>query len=192
MRICHRSVSTTWIVFRVCATRSSPAMTRLANFKLSFVRERGRLCDPVFCSDKVAWFFEIATSHERRSDPLPQGNGSRHRQGFFTGQGEEDTPRAALPHLVKTPRRVERLECRAKQRSHAPWTTGAIITVEWHAQPIHVRRIGLRQRRRDRIRGPHNDDDSTKGHNSTVGDCIASAFSGPQQEGSEMSQLDFL
>jgi len=78
----------------------------------------------------VAGFFEIAASHERRSDPLPQGNGSRHRQELYTGQGEEDAPRAALPHLVKTPQRLlERLECRAKQLSRAPWTTGAIITV---------------------------------------------------------------
>jgi len=47
---------TTWIVFRVCAL-VVVAMTD-ANFKLSFVRERGRLCDPVFCSDKVAGFLK--------------------------------------------------------------------------------------------------------------------------------------
>jgi len=79
----------------------------------------------------VAGFFEIAASYERRSDPLPQGNGSRHRQELFKGQGEEDAPRAALPHLVKAPRRLlERVESRAKQLSRAPRTTGAISTVE--------------------------------------------------------------
>jgi hypothetical protein len=102
----------------------------------SFVRERGGLCDPFFRSDKVAGFFEIAASHERCSDSLPQGNGSRHRQELFTGQGEEDAPREALLHLVKTPRRLlERLVSRAKQLSRAPWTTGAIITVERYAHP---------------------------------------------------------
>ena len=83
----------------------------------------------------MAGFFEIAASHERRSDPLPQGNGGRHRQELFTGQGEEDAPRAALRHLVKTSRcLLERLESRAKQLSRASWTTGAILTDERHAQ----------------------------------------------------------
>jgi hypothetical protein len=170
----------------------------------------------------VAGFFEIAASHERCSDPLPQGNDSRHRQELFTGQGEEDAPRAALPHLVKAPRRLlERLECRAERLSRAPWTIGAIITVERHAQPqraphdattqpavkgsgsgsgsdpqwpinpIHVGRISLRQRQRDRIRGPHNDNGSTKKHSTiNVCQCIGPVFSAQPQEGSEMSQLD--
>ena len=72
----------------------------------NLIRERGRLCDPVFRSDKAAGFFEIATPHERRSDPLPQGNDSRRRQELFTGQGEEDAPREAQQHLVKAPRRL--------------------------------------------------------------------------------------
>lgn len=158
----------------------------------------------------MAGFFEIAASHERRSDPLPQGNGGRHRQELFTGQGEEDAPRAALRHLVKTPWcLLERLESRAKQLSRAPWTIGATITVEQHAQRhnattqpavsdtgsgsdlkgptnlICVGRINVRQRQRDWIRGPHNDNGSTK-RSSTISDSIRSAFSAPQQEGSEM------
>jgi len=169
-----------------------------------FVRERGRLCDPFFRSDKAAWFFEITASHERRIDPLPQRNGSRHRQELFTGQREEYAPREALQHLVKTPQRLlERLECRAKQLSRAPWTTSAILTVEWRARhdtttqpagsgsdPVHVCRISLRQRQRDWTRGLYEDSGSTKRHSSIVSKCTESLFSTPQQEGSEMSQQD--
>ena len=149
----------------------------------------------------MAGFFEITASHERRSDSLSQGNGSRNRQGLFTRKGKKNATRAALPHLVKAPQHLlERLERRAKQLGCAPWTTNAIITVERHAQPqrarhdatmppavsgsgsdpqlksnrICVGRIGLRQ---PQYNGSHED-------------CIGSAFSSPRQEGSEMSQLD--
>jgi hypothetical protein len=71
----------------------------LADPKSSFQpghRERSRLCDLVFRSDKATGILEIAAPHERRSDPLSQGNGSCHRQELFTGQGLEYAPRAAL------------------------------------------------------------------------------------------------
>src|SRR5712691_2313233 len=109
MRIYHRIVSTTLIVFKVCgALLVLVSSTRLADRKSSFdlIRERSRLCDLVFGSDKATGVLEIAAPHECRSDPLPQGNGSCHRQELFTGQGEEDAPREALPHVVKSPRRL--------------------------------------------------------------------------------------
>ena len=54
---------------------------------------------------------EISASHERRSDPLPQGNGSRHRQVFPRESRKEHPSREALRHLVTTPRSLlDRLE----------------------------------------------------------------------------------
>ena len=65
---------------------------------------------------------EISASHERRSDPLPQGNGSRHRQVFPRESGKEHAPREALRHLVTTPRSLlDRPGGYAKQLCRAPW-----------------------------------------------------------------------
>jgi hypothetical protein len=105
------------------------------------LRERSRLRDIVFRPDKAAGILEIAAPHERRSDPLPQGNGSCHRQELLTGRGREHAPRAALPHLVQTPPRLlDRFESHAKQLRSAPWTTGtgtstSTSTAERHARP---------------------------------------------------------
>jgi hypothetical protein len=114
------------------------APSQLADPKSSPVRERSRLCDTVFRSDDATRVLEIAASHERRPEPLPQGNGSRHRQEIFTRNGPEYTPREALPHLVKTPRHLlDRLEGHAKQLRSAAWTTNtSTIKIERHAQSL--------------------------------------------------------
>src|SRR5258708_24158034 len=141
MKICRQIASITLIVFKVCGClfyQYRLAPSQLANPKSSPVRERSRLCDPVFCSDDATRVLEIAASHERRPDPLPQGNGSRHRQEIFTGNWPEYTPREALPHLVTTPLHLlYRLEGHAKQLRSAPWTTNTnTIKIERHAQSL--------------------------------------------------------
>ena len=67
------------------------------------VRKRGRLRDLVFSQNRASGILECAASHERRSDPVLQRNGSRHRQVFLGGGGGKDAPRAALPYLVTAP-----------------------------------------------------------------------------------------
>jgi hypothetical protein len=104
----------------------------------NFARERKRLRDPVFRSDQATGILEIAAPDERRSYPLPQGNGSRHRQELPAGCGQEHASRAALQHLVETSRRLlDRFEGRAEQLRGAPWTTSTGISTadpERHAR----------------------------------------------------------
>jgi hypothetical protein len=98
--------------------------TCLADTKSSLVRERSRLCNLVFRSDTAARILKSAASHERCSDPLQQGNSSRHQQVFPTRRGEEYAPWAAVPYLVKTPPHLlDQLEGHAKQCGRASWTT---------------------------------------------------------------------
>ena len=85
-------------------------------------RERSRLRDFVFSPDAASRILELATSHERRPDPLPQRNGSRHRQAFLAGCGEKYALGPALPHLVTAPQRLDRMESHAKWFRRAPGT----------------------------------------------------------------------
>ena len=93
------------------------------------VRKRSRLCDLVFSQDRTSRILELAASHERRSDPLSERNGSRHGQAFPAGGGKKYAPRAALPCLGTAPRHLDRLERHAGRFRCAPGTTN-ITTVQ--------------------------------------------------------------
>jgi len=93
------------------------------------VRKRSRLCDLVFSQDRTSRILELAASHERRSDPLSERNGSRHGQVFPAGGGKKYAPRAALPCLDTAPRHLDRLEGHAERFRCAPGTTN-ITTVQ--------------------------------------------------------------
>ena len=66
-------------------------------------RERKRLCDPVVSPDPKTRIPDFATPHERRPDPLLQGNGSRHRQIFPARGGEEYATGSTRARLVTAP-----------------------------------------------------------------------------------------
>ena len=95
-------------------------------------RERSRLCDLVFGPDTACRILELTASDERRSDPMPQRNGSRHQQVFLMGCWEEHAPGSALLRLVTAPRRLDRLEGNAER--FRP-TSRITSTVTQHPQP---------------------------------------------------------
>jgi len=66
-------------------------------------RERSRLCDLVFSPDPKTRIPDFAAPHERCPDPLPQGNGSRHRQIFPARGGEEYATGSTRARLVTAP-----------------------------------------------------------------------------------------
>jgi hypothetical protein len=66
-------------------------------------RERSGLCDLVISPDPKTRIPEVATPHERCSDPLPQGHGRRHRQIFSARGGEEDATWSTCARLVTAP-----------------------------------------------------------------------------------------
>ncbi len=47
-------------------------------------RERSGLCDLIDSPYTATRILDLATSHKRRVDPLPQGDGGRHQQAFPT------------------------------------------------------------------------------------------------------------
>jgi hypothetical protein len=63
-------------------------------------RERSRSCDLVISPDPKTRIPEVATPHERCSDPLPQGDGRRHRQIFPARGGEEYSTGSTCARLV--------------------------------------------------------------------------------------------
>ena len=66
-------------------------------------RERSRLCDLVISPDPKTRVLEVATPHERCSDPLLQGDDRRHRQIFPARGGEEYSTGSTCARLVTAP-----------------------------------------------------------------------------------------
>ena len=66
-------------------------------------RERSRLCDLVISQDPKTRIPDFATPHECCPDPLPQGNGSCHRQIFPARGGEEYATGSTRARLVTAP-----------------------------------------------------------------------------------------